>query len=108
MGVSHYIGILAGAHQDYRNMRYVENGQFATTTQYITSFFTDQAIAWLQDQSDPWFLWVAYTAPHTPFHLPPSELHTRMELTEDAGAIASDPLSYYLAAAEAFGVPSDS
>ena len=101
MGVSHYIGILAGAHQDYRNMRYVENGQSATTTQYSTSFFTDQAIAWLQDQSDPWFLWVAYTAPHTPFHLPPSELHTRMELTEDAGAIASDPRFYYLAAAEA-------
>ena len=75
--------------------------QSATTTQYSTSFFTDQAIAWLQDQSDRWFLWVAYTALHTPFHLPPSELHTRMELTEDAGATASDPLSYYLAAAEA-------
>ena len=101
MGVSHYIGLLAGAHQDYRDMRYVENGQFATTNRYSTSFFTDQAIAWLQDQSDPWFLWVAYTAPHTPFHLPPSELHTRTELTEDAGAIESDPLSYYLAAAEA-------
>ena len=101
MGVSHYIGLLAGAHQDYRNMRYVENGQFATTTQYSTSFFTDQAIAWLQDQSDPWFLWVAYTAPHTPFHLPPPELHSHTELTEDAGAIASDPLSYYLAVAEA-------
>ena len=26
MGVSHYIGLLAGAHQDYRIMRYVENG----------------------------------------------------------------------------------
>lgn len=101
MGVSHYTGLLAGAHEDYRHMNYVENGQSATTTQYSTSFFTDQAIAWLQDQRDPWFLWVAYTAPHTPFHLPPSQLHSHTELTEDAGAIASDPLPYYLAMVEA-------
>ena len=101
MGVSHYIGLLAGAHENYWRMSYVENGQSGTTTQYSTSFFTDRAIAWLQEQNDPWFLWVAYTAPHTPFHLPPAQLHSRSGLADDEGAIAGQPLPYYLAMIEA-------
>ncbi|NKB70111.1 MAG: sulfatase-like hydrolase/transferase [Candidatus Latescibacteria bacterium] len=101
MGIDHYIGLLLGAHEDYWSMRYVENGQRASTTQYSTSFFTDQAIAWLQGQSAPWFLWVAYTAPHTPFHLPPADLHSYTELEDTEAAIAADPLPYYLAMSQA-------
>ena len=50
-----------------------ENG----TTTYATTDTTNDAIAWINAQGgSPWFAWVAYNAPHTPFHKPPNNLHT--------------------------------
>ncbi|MBX2848454.1 MAG: sulfatase-like hydrolase/transferase [Acidiferrobacterales bacterium] len=45
-------------------------------TGYATSDTVDDGIKWLSsvDQDKPWFLWVAFNAPHTPFHLAPNEL----------------------------------
>ena len=45
-------------------------------------------------------LWLAYSAPHTPYHLPPQNLHSRNLSGTDAD-INSNPRSYYLAAIEA-------
>ena len=47
----------------------------AITDTYATTYTTDIAlrtIAALGD--DPWFLWVAYHAPHKPYHIPPAHL----------------------------------
>jgi arylsulfatase A-like enzyme len=52
-------------------------------------------------QDQPWFLWLAYTAPHGPFHLPPAELHTRHDLSGEYANISVNPLPYYLAMMEA-------
>jgi arylsulfatase A-like enzyme len=68
---------------------------------YATSVFTDEAIDWISAQEQPWFLWLAYTAPHPPYHLPPSDLHTQQELTGSEEDIASNSLPYYLAMMEA-------
>ncbi|MEQ1853459.1 MAG: sulfatase-like hydrolase/transferase, partial [Chthoniobacteraceae bacterium] len=47
------------------------------TTTYATTDTTDDAVAWIAARgSSPWFLWVGYNAPHTPFHKPPDALHT--------------------------------
>ncbi len=47
------------------------------TTTYATTDTTNDAITWINAQgATPWFAWVAYNAPHTPFHKPPSGLHT--------------------------------
>ena len=43
---------------------------------------------------------MGYNAPHTPFHLPPNDLHTR-NLSGDAADIEANPREYYLAAIEA-------
>jgi len=68
-------------------------------TNYITEKFTDLAIDWVNSQSKPWFLWLAYNAPHTPFHIPPSNMHSQGNLSEyNAGM---DPTPYYIAAIEA-------
>lgn len=47
------------------------------------------------------FLWLAYNAPHTPFHLPPTSLHTQGSLSADEASIDANPLPYYLASLEA-------
>lgn len=47
------------------------------TTTYATTDTTNDAVAWIAARgSSPWFLWVGYNAPHTPFHKPPNNLHT--------------------------------
>ena len=58
------------------------------------------AIDWIDGQAQPWFMWLAYVAPHSPFHLPPAALHTQT-LSGTAADIAANPRAYYLAAIEA-------
>ncbi len=101
MGVEHYEGLLSGAHEDYSNWALTKNGITSTVQQYSTSYFTDKAIDWVSEQQDPWFLWLAYTAPHTPFHLPPTDLHSSDDLPNTKDDINANPLDYYLAALEA-------
>jgi arylsulfatase A-like enzyme len=81
MGAHYYAGFLSGALSDYADWRMVINGREQAQTGYATSVLTDQAIAWtLQQQRQPWFLWLAYNAPHAPFHVPPAHLHTSTTL----------------------------
>ena len=101
MGIEYYAGVLGGGVPSYYNWSLVENGQTSNSSEYATTKFTDLAIDWLNKQSKPWFLWLAYNAPHTPFHLPPNELHYQGALTSDQASIDADPLPYYLAALEA-------
>lgn len=105
MGVQHYAGMISGAHSDYSDWTLTENGQMSNVQQYSTSYFTDKSIEWIEQQESssdaPWFLWLAYTAPHTPFHLPPAELLSDNTLSGDEADVAADPLSYYLAMLEA-------
>ncbi len=100
MGIGYYAGLLGGAVQDYFSWSLTQNGQTAPYSGYITTTITDLAIDWIGQQSKPWFCWVAYTAPHTPFHLPPDSLHTQGLLPEDQASIDANPLPYYMAMTE--------
>lgn len=86
--------------RSYWNWTLTENGTQTKQDTYITSKFTDLAIDWTQKQNNPWFLWLAYTAPHTPFHLPPNELHSQNNLENTEEAIEKNPLPYYQAMLE--------
>lgn len=101
MGVGYYAGLLNGGVQSYTNWNFTENGITNSSNEYTTSKFTDLAINWVEQQNEPWFLWLAYNAPHTPFHLPPTELHSQGNLAEDQASIDANPLPYYLAMIEA-------
>lgn len=101
MGVDYYAGLLTGGVQSYTNWNLTESGQTTNSTEYTTTKFTDLAIDWVGKQSKPWFLWLAYNAPHTPFHLAPSGLHSQGNLPIDNSSIDANPLPYYLSAIEA-------
>jgi arylsulfatase B len=46
-------------------------GRYATTEQ------VDDALAAIDRAGDePWFVWLAFNAPHTPYHVPPADLRT--------------------------------
>lgn len=100
-GIDYYAGILSGAVNDYNAWTLTENGTSTTENTYSTEKLTNLAIDWVDDQTKPWFLWLAYNAPHTPFHLPPSEMHSQGNLEDSEAAIASNSLPYYMAMIEA-------
>ena len=100
MGVDYFSGILSGGVDDYLDWTLTTNGVETSKSTYITSELTNQAVQWINDQESPWFLWLSYNAPHTPFHLPPASLHTR-DLSGTAADIEQNPRTYYLAAVEA-------
>ncbi|RZN83841.1 MAG: sulfatase [Winogradskyella sp.] len=101
LGVGYYAGLLSGGVQSYTSWNFTENGQTNNSTEYTTTKFTDLAIDWVDQQTQPWFLWLAYNAPHTPFHLPPSNLHSQGNLPTDQASIDANPLPYYMAMLEA-------
>ncbi len=101
MGINHFAGLLGGGVQSYWNWNLTINGVTTKSTEYTTTKFTDLAINWVAEQTTPWFLWLAYNAPHTPFHLPPNDLHSQEALPSDQASIDSNPLPYYMAALEA-------
>lgn len=101
MGADYFAGILSGGVSDYNNWSLIENGTSTTSTEYTTTKLTDLAINWTNKQKNPWFLWLAYNAPHTPFHLPPIDLHSQGNLPTDSASINANPLPYYIAALEA-------
>jgi arylsulfatase A-like enzyme len=100
-GIQHFAGFLKAAVPDYSDWQLTEDGVQSEARQYITTVLTDKAIAWIGQQRSPWFLWLAYNAPHAPYHLPPSGLYSRAGLTGAATDIEQHPRNYYYAAAEA-------
>jgi arylsulfatase A-like enzyme len=100
-GIQHFAGFLKAAVPDYSDWQLTEDGVQSEVRQYITSVLTDKAIAWVDQQRSPWFLWLAYNAPHGPYHLPPEGLYSRAGLTGTATDIEQHPRDYFYAAAEA-------
>jgi arylsulfatase B len=97
-GSASVAGFLTGALADYFNWPITENGVATNTTTYSTTLLTDKAIARVGAQRQPWFLWLAYNAPHSPFHTPPDALYTQSCLKNGT---ATDNRTKYFAVAEA-------
>lgn len=100
MGIDYYAGLLSGSTSSYTNWNLIENGVSHSSTDYITTKTTDLAIDWINNQDHNWFCWLAYTAPHTPFHLPPTEMHSQGSLPSDQASIDANPEPYFMAMAE--------
>ncbi len=100
VGVDYYAGNISGTVDSFFDWPLNINGNLTSETSYHTSKITDLAIDWIQQQVSPWFMWLAYVSPHSPFHLPPAHLHTQT-LSGDTNNIQSNPRAYYLAAIEA-------
>ena len=48
----------------------------ATCYTYATTQNVDDALAWIGQQTTPWFLYLAFNAAHDPYHAPPEDLHS--------------------------------
>ena len=99
-GFTDYAGALGGGLPSYTNWSKVTNGSRQTGyTTYATTDNVDEAISFIASSgANPWFLWLAFNAPHTPFHAPtPATLHSQT-LSGDPNAT---PIPHYAAALEA-------
>ena len=106
LGFDHYSGSIrtGGLYSYYAWSKAVDGVLTDGKTGYGTTDIVDDAVTWLsgRDQATPWFLWVAFNAPHTPFHLPPVELlHTDLAQLDPAVDTGTNPHAYYKAMIEA-------
>jgi arylsulfatase A-like enzyme len=103
MGFDFYSGSFNGAITDYYNYPIIRNGLTDTVKIYATTQTINDAIAWLDtvQSSKPFFLWVAFNAPHSPYHAPPSTLCSTAGLTGTSAHINANPKLYFKAAIEA-------
>lgn len=76
-GFDDYTGALWGQLASYTAWPRVSQCVEQTETTYATTKTTDDALAWIQTRTGPWFCYLAYNAPHIPFHVPPNNLHTQ-------------------------------
>jgi arylsulfatase B len=103
-GWPHYAGNLLGALTSYTNWtKTVDGVSTANYTNYATTDIVNDAVAWIQSQgTKPWFAWVAFNAPHTPFHKPPSSLCPHYaNLSGTQQNINNNPRPYFEAMVEA-------
>jgi len=100
MGFDHFAGLLRGALPDYYAWEKTTDGETALVERYATTETVDDAIRWLDARDGPWLLWLAFVAPHTPFHRPPEGLYTGA-LSDDPAEIRANARVYYDAAIEA-------
>jgi arylsulfatase A-like enzyme len=100
LGIDYFVGIMGGAVEDYNLWPLTQNGNTNDFSGYVTTKITDLAIDWIDEQQKPWFCWVAYTASHTPYHLPPSNMHSQGDLPSDQASIDANSLPYFMAMTE--------
>jgi arylsulfatase A-like enzyme len=78
-GWPHYAGSTAGALMSYSSWLKTTNGSNATVTTYPTTDLVNDAVTWITARNtanQPWIAWLAFNAPHAPFHIPPTALHS--------------------------------
>ncbi len=105
-----FAGALIGEITDFYSWTKVtDNGvtaSSATSTTYATTDNVNDALSFINTQTTagkPWFTWIAFNAPHTPYHKPPDNLHT-YDTTVAGWAslpITGNSLVHYNAAVEA-------
>jgi arylsulfatase A-like enzyme len=100
MGWDHFSGIIQGGVQDYFSWNKVVDGTPVQVNRYATTELVDDAIDWVGQQEEPFLLWLAFNAPHTPFHVPPATLHEQ-DLGPPGACPGEEELACYRAAIEA-------
>jgi hypothetical protein len=110
MGYDHYEGNLSGALGQpgqlaigYDNWTKITNGVSSNCTNYATTENVNNAISYINSQpaTKPFYLHLAFNAPHTPYHLPPANLITNTSLSGLQADITANPVPYFQAMVEA-------
>lgn len=92
-GFNEFVGFRGGV-QDYWDWRLERNGvPYSSDGRYLTDVLTDEAIQFVQrHHRDPFFLFLAYTAPHGPFQVHDHALHA-VRRRRGAGPIVVDTIA---------------
>ena len=69
-------GFQGGYQSSYFYWQKFIDGQPEISEVYATTDSADEAIAAIRRLPEPWFVWLAFNAPHLPAHVPPAHLHT--------------------------------
>ena len=70
-GFDEFVGFRTGHWTNYFDTTLERNGKPHPTRGYITDVFTDEALRFVErNQRQPFFLYLAYNAPHAPFQAP--------------------------------------
>lgn len=70
-GFDEFVGFCGGHWNSYFDAPLERNGQPFESRGYITDVLTDAAISFIDQQgNDPWFCYVPYNAPHSPWLVP--------------------------------------
>lgn len=113
LGFDHYEGCLAGAVgapgqtiYGFNKWAKVTNGVSSTCTNYATTENVNNAISYISNQAisnptKPFYLQLAFNAPHTPYHLPPTNLLTNNVLSGTDADVTANPKAYFKAMTEA-------
>jgi len=98
-GFDYFAGGIGGGVGDYYDWSKTTQGSTVDGYDvYATTDTVDEAIAAIDSfGANPWLVWLAFNAPHTPFHAPPSGLHTQTL----SGDPDDTPVEHYAAAVEA-------
>jgi arylsulfatase A len=70
-GFDEFLGFTAGHWNNYFDPELEHNGRMIRTEGYIADIFTDRAIDFIREkQNEPFFCYLAYNTPHSPFQVP--------------------------------------
>ena len=75
-GMDYYDGVTRGNVTDYYSWTRDRDGVRTTESEYVTTALTNATLDWVDGRTRPWFVWLAHTAPHSPYHVPPAGLFT--------------------------------
>jgi arylsulfatase B len=103
LGYNRYEGSFSGQLTSFTNWTKYTNGVASTITTYATTENVNNTISWLKSQSPtaPFFVWLAFNAPHEPLHLPPANLHNFTGLSGTTANINAQPKTYFKAMIQA-------
>ena len=88
-GFDEFFGFCGGHWNNYFDTRLERNGRPAETTGYITDVITEAAIDFIdRHQSEPFFCYVPYNAPHGPFQVPDKYFDKYKTRVDDAKTAA--------------------
>jgi arylsulfatase B len=103
MGYDHYEGPFIGQLPSYTNWTKYTNGIASIITTYAPIENVNNAVTWLkaQNSTKPFFMWLAFNAPHEPLHLPPAGLHNYTSLSGTVNDVNARPKEYFKAMIQA-------
>ncbi len=70
-GFDEFLGFCGGHFPNYFDATLQHNGKDVETDGFITDVLTDKALEWITENKDsPFFCYIPYNAPHTPYQVP--------------------------------------